>query len=122
MQAEVIWMGLTFHHLPLPQKAKFLGFARQILSDGGYLLMYEPTLLEDESRDQFLERWWRTCQGLWGSLSAAELEQIRLHVVNHDFPEKLSILEQVGRQQGFSGLSRLYQDPEQICTLICLPA
>jgi cyclopropane fatty-acyl-phospholipid synthase-like methyltransferase len=122
IRADVIWLGLTFHHLPQPQKAKFLHLARKILPAGGFLLMYEPTLLEDENREQFLERWRQMAKDLWVVLTGAELEKFWQHVFNHDFPEKLSILDQMGRQQGFSGLSLLYQDPEKICTLICLQA
>ncbi len=122
IKAEVIWIGLSFHHLPQPQKVKFLGLARKILPDDGYLLMYEPTLLEDESREEFLERWERMSKNLWVNLTAAELAKIHDHVFNHDFPEKLSTLDHMARQQGFSSLSLLYQDPEKICTLVCLPA
>jgi ubiquinone/menaquinone biosynthesis C-methylase UbiE len=122
LKADVIWMGLTFHHLPQLQKAKFLHSARTILPDDGYLMMYEPTLLEDENRDQFMERCVRLWKSSWGGLTAKEMEKTRDHVINHDFPEKLTTLEQMGRQQGFSGLSRLYQNPEKIFTLVCLPA
>jgi hypothetical protein len=120
--AEVIWIGLSFHHLPLPQKVKFLGLARKILPDGGYLLMYEPTLLEDESREQFLERCRQVSKSLWVDLTAAEREKLIDHIVHHDFPEKLSTLDQIGRQQGFSSLSLLYENPEKIFALVCLPA
>jgi 2-polyprenyl-3-methyl-5-hydroxy-6-metoxy-1,4-benzoquinol methylase len=121
IKAEVIWLGLTFHHLPQPQKASFLHWARQILPDGGYLLMYEPTLLEDEDRDQFLARSWQiSCS--WTGLTETEVEKLRQHIATCDFPEKLSTLEHLARQQGFSGLTLLYQDPEKICTLVCLAA
>jgi len=119
IKADVIWMGLTFHHLPQPQKAKFLRLAHNILPADGYLLMYEPTLLEDETRDQYLARWWRTCKSLWRAMTPAELERSRNHVVNHDFPEKLSILEDIGRKQGFSGMSLLYQDPDKLYAMMC---
>jgi cyclopropane fatty-acyl-phospholipid synthase-like methyltransferase len=122
IKAEVIWIGLSFHHLPQPQKVKFLGLTRKILPDGGCLLMYEPTLLEDESREQFMERWMRMSTNLWVNLTAEELERIQAHVVNYDFPEKLSTLDHMGQQQGFSSLSLLYQDPEKIYTLACLQA
>ncbi len=122
IEAEVIWIGLSFHHLPLPQKVKFLGLIRKILPDGGYLLMYEPTLLEDENRDQFLERCQQVSKSLWVDLTIAEREKILEHIVTYDFPEKLSTLDHIGRQQGFSSLSLLYQNPEKIFALVCLPA
>jgi SAM-dependent methyltransferase len=122
IQADVIWLGLTFHHLPRPQKAKFLQAARKILPAGGYLLMYEPILLEDEDRDQFLERSGRIRQSSWPAMTPAELERIGDHINNHDFPEKISTLEQMGREQGFSGLTSLFQDPDKVYALMCLPA
>ncbi|MDD2902969.1 MAG: class I SAM-dependent methyltransferase [Syntrophales bacterium] len=120
--ADVIWLGLTFHHLPRPQKAKFLQAARQILPAGGYLLMYEPTLLEDEDRDGFLERSGQIRQNSWPALTAAELESIGDHINNHDFPEKVSTLEELAREQGFSRLTAMFQDPDKVYTLMCLEA
>jgi SAM-dependent methyltransferase len=120
--ADVIWMGLTFHHLPRPQKQKFLQAAHKILPAGGYLLMFEPTLLEDEDRDQFLVRSGRIRQSSWPALTPAELERIGDHIDNHDFPEKISTLEQLGREQGFLGLTPLFQDPDQVYALMCLEA
>ena len=122
IQADVIWLGLTFHHLPRPQKAKFLQAARKILPAGGYLLMYEPTLLEDENRDQFLERSGQIRQDTWPAMTPAELERIGDHIDNHDFPEKISTLEEMGREQGFSGLTTMFQDPDKVYALMCLQA
>ncbi len=122
IKADVIWMGLTFHHLPRPQKAKFLQAARGILPAGGYLLMYEPILLEDEDRDQFLERSGQIRQDTWGAMTAAELERIGDHINNHDFPEKISTLEQMAREQGFSGLTAMFLDPDQVYALMCFQA
>ena len=122
IKAEVIWLGLTFHHLPLTQKANFLHGARKILPSGGYLLMFEPTLLEDEDREQFLERTAQIRQNAWREMTAVELETIREHTDNYDFPEKISTLEQMGREQGFSGLTPMFQNPDQVYTLMCLPA
>ncbi len=122
IKADVIWMGLTFHHLPQPQKAKFLHLAHNILPADGYLLMYEPTLLEEETRDQYLGRWWRTCKNLWRAMTPEELGRSRNHVNNHDFPEKLSTLEQMGRQQKFAGMTTLYQDPDKLYAMMCFAA
>lgn len=122
IKAGVIWLGLTFHHLPRPQKAKFLRAARKILPAGGYLLMFEPTLLEDEDRDRFLERSGQIRRHSWPALTAAELETIGEHINNYDFPEKISTLEEMGREQGFSGLTPLFQDPDKVYALMCLPA
>jgi len=117
-RADVIWMGLTFHHLPLAQKATFLHLARRILPENGYLLMYEPVLLEDETRDQFLERSWQNLNRVWLAMSPEELQKIQTHVSQCDFPEKFSLLSRLGQEHGFSGVKQLFQDPAKLFSLI----
>jgi len=121
-RADVIWMGLAFHHLPLPQKTTFLHLARQILPTDGHLLMYEPMLLEDETREQFLERSWLNLNRAWPLMSREELRKIQSHVARCDFPEKFSLLTRLGREQGFSGAELLFQDPARLFSLICFRA
>lgn len=118
-QAEVIWMGLTFHHLPLPQKAAFLGLARQTLPPGGHLLMFEPTLLEGETREQFLDRSLGVAWRLWQALSREEMQKLDDHVSRCDFPEEVSVLTRMGREQGFSEVGLLFQDPRRIYSFMC---
>ena len=121
-RADVIWMGLAFHHMPLPQKATFLHLARQILPADGLLLMYEPMLMEDETREQFLDRSWLNLNRAWQLMSQEELCIIQSHVAQCDFPEKFSLLACLGREQGFSGAELLFQDPARLFSLICFRA
>jgi cyclopropane fatty-acyl-phospholipid synthase-like methyltransferase len=122
VRADVIWMGLAFHHLPLPQKTAFLHLARQILPADGFLLMYEPMLLEDETREQFLERSWLNLNRAWQLMSREELHKIQAHVAQCDFPEKFSLLYRLGQEQGFSGADLLFQGPARLFSLICFRA
>lgn len=75
--ADVIWMGLAFHHMPLAQKQTFLHLARQILPKRGFLLMYEPSLLENETREQFLDRSWQFLSTACQDLSRKEVKKSR---------------------------------------------
>jgi SAM-dependent methyltransferase len=122
LRAEVIWMGLAFHHLPQAQKATFLHLVRRILPEDGYFMMYEPTLLEDENREQYLARSWVHLDRVWLALSPEELEKIKSHISHCDFPEKFSLLRRLALQNGFSGVSRLFQDPGQFFSLMCFRA
>jgi len=121
-RADVIWMGLAFHHMPLPQKTTFLHLARQIMPADGLLLMYEPMLLEDETREQFLDRSWLNLNRAWQLMSQEELCKIQSHVAQCDFPEKFSLLTRLGQEQGFSGAELLFQDPARLFSLICFRA
>lgn len=121
-KTDVIWMGLAFHHMPLTQKKAFLHLARQILPEGGFLLMYEPTLLEDETREQFLDRSWLNLTLAWQAMSQEELQKIQAHAAHCDFPEKFSLLNRLGQEQGFSEADLLFQDPTKLYSLICFRA
>jgi SAM-dependent methyltransferase len=122
VKAEVIWMGLTFHHLPLPQKAAFLRLARQTLPPGGHLLMFEPTLLEGETREQFLDRSLSVAWRSWQALTKEEMQKLDDHVSRCDFPEEVPVLTRMGREQGFSDVSLLFQDPRKIYSFLCFAA
>ncbi len=121
-RADVIWMGLTFHHLPPEQKAVFLPRVRRVLTEGGYLLMYEPTRAEGETRERYLDRWWLTVSRLWRALPEPELRRIQNHVWHYDFPETFSALTRLADGEGFSQARRLFQDPEELYALLCFRA
>lgn len=87
--ADVIWMGITFHHLRLKQKAEFLKQCKKICAPNGRLIVYEPTLREGKDRNDFLERWWRFVSKHWQALTARELLLIKKHIMEDDFPEKI---------------------------------
>jgi len=108
--------------MPLAQKQTFLHLARQILSEGGFLLMYEPTLLEDETREQFLDRSWQNLNQFWQAMSQVELRKLQAHASHCDFPEKFSLLTRLGKEQGFSGADLLFQDPAKLFALMCFRA
>jgi len=121
-RADLLWIGLSFHHLSASQKTEFVGFCRRILGTSGYFLCFEPVLAEGESRPQFLERWWSACQAQWTALTAKEREDIRRHVFSADFPETISFLEQIGHQHGFRRVESLFCDPDRLYQLVCFHA
>ena len=56
-------------------------------STSGFLMIYEPTLADGESRDQYLERFPRVNRPAWTFLTAEEWAQIDHHVTTCDYPE-----------------------------------
>lgn len=54
--------------------------------------MYEPTLLEDETREQFLDRSWLKLKLVWKAMSQEEHRNLQAHAYHCDFPEKFSLL------------------------------
>jgi SAM-dependent methyltransferase len=51
ISVNVVWVGLSLHHLPRSQKERFLEFALRRLTEDGCLLAFEPTALNNEDRE-----------------------------------------------------------------------
>ena len=119
ISVDVIWVGLSMHHLPFPEKKRFLEFSFKLLNDVGYLLIYEPTTKENEGRESYLQRWCQECQTKWVALSPKEIKESQEHVKEADFPESLSNFEELGRDSGFAGVTCLFTDPDDLYCFLC---
>lgn len=106
---DAAWCGLSFHHLHRDEK---LSLMRAICSRVSRLFMvYEPTRLDDESRDGYMERFVRVNDRIWTMLTPDERAQIEHHVMTSDFPETSRDWRQLGLEAGFAAASELFCDP-----------
>ncbi|HWQ19789.1 MAG TPA: class I SAM-dependent methyltransferase [Methanotrichaceae archaeon] len=117
---DLIWIGLSMHHLSLLQKDHFITRCCQILKPDGCLMAFEPTMRDGEDRDEFCRRWRNVCICKWNALSDEEKEAISGHVYSSDFPESLTTLRQIGTCHGFRDVKSLFCDPDEIYQLACL--
>lgn len=120
LTTEVIWIGLSFHHLSTNQKRKALGAFKKILSNDGYLLIFDPILRPEESRDEFLRRFRIICRTEWIQLSPEEREAAIKHVIAADFPESIDTLEEMARENGFTSVRILGGDQYNLFKLISI--
>jgi SAM-dependent methyltransferase len=120
--ADIIWIGLSFHHLTHPQKADFLAATRRLLGKRGHLVICEPTTGDGESRDAYIERWSRIVEHHWTALSPEELEPFLTHVREADYPESFEDLSSLGREQGFAEVESLYRDERELLQMIAFHA
>ncbi len=118
-ETELIWIGLSLHHLPRPQKEIFAKDCRGLLKKDGCLVVYEPSRLEDETREEFLVRWERMARSEWKALSAEEIDAIYRHVAVADYPESLSGYQEVARGAGFGKTELIFTTPNGIYRLLC---
>ena len=109
---DVSWISLALHHLPDGGKADFLGSVRAVTR--GFLLIYEPTRLEDEDRDAFLERFFDVGRGRWTTLDSGDWERLGHHVRSSDFPEATAGWVAAGREAGFSRVDEVFADPTNL--------
>ena len=113
---DVIWVGLSLHHLRAPAKLKAMRAARRLLDRGGMLLAYENTSPDGEDRAGWLERWdWQ--ERSWSALTPEEWRRIRAHVRTHDHPETVSRWRELGREAGFGTVREHFVAPSNLFRL-----
>jgi SAM-dependent methyltransferase len=113
---DVIWVGLSLHHLRAPAKLEAMRAARRALGRRGMLLAYENTSPDDANRAGWLERW-DLQEHEWSGLAPKEWRRIRAHVRTHDYPETVSRWRQLGREAGFGMVQQHFVAPSK---LFCL--
>jgi hypothetical protein len=74
-------------------------------------MIYEPTRVEGEDREGYLERFSRVNKDAWTFLTPEEWEQIYRHVSTCDLPETAETWMAIGREAGFGEVRQIYLDP-----------
>jgi len=111
---DVVFIGFSFHHLPLPHKRAFLPELRRVVAPGGRLMIFEPILRPGESRDAFMARWWDIARTKWTALTTHELEMSREHVFDNDYPESVATFTELFAEAGFRESRVLFADPDEL--------
>lgn len=104
---DVVWIGMSLHHLPAVSKAALMRRVCAMLPRDGLFLIWEPTLLEDEDRQGWLARF-SAIRNVWAALSDEEFAAFRTHMETSDFPESAADWLRMGRDAGFDGCEELY--------------
>lgn len=116
--ADVVWIGLSMHHLLAPGKRELFGEVRNVVGDRGMFLIYEPVLLEDETRESFLQRFETVLHASWTAFTPAEKEEVLAHVRAADFPETKEAWRSMAAEQGFSRMRELFADPHHLFAVL----
>jgi SAM-dependent methyltransferase len=117
--ADVVWVGLSLHHLQTADKEVLMREVRAAVGAAGLFLIYEPVRREGESRPAYLARFEQTNRPAWAALTPDEWAAIIAHVRSADFPEPPSVWAQLGRDAGFPEVRELFTDPSGFYTLFC---
>ena len=106
--ADAGWCGLSIHHLSTEGKRDLLKAIHG--STSTFLMIYEPTLNDGETRDEYLQRFARVNRPAWSFLSEDEWAQIDHHVTACDYPETSATWCKLGREAGFSAAREIFCD------------
>ncbi len=106
---DVAWCGLSVHHLKRDEKVDFLSAVRASTSKS--FVVYEPTRLDGETRDGYMDRFVRFYDVALTMLSREEIAQVDHHVLTCDYPETSASWCEIGIEAGFAAARELYCDP-----------
>jgi SAM-dependent methyltransferase len=115
---DVIYIGLSLHHLSRAEKEFFFGELRGRIAPGGSLLIYDPILSPGEVRDVFMGRWVDHAKWTWKALSIEEIEGAVEHVTTSDFPEEIGTLNRMAVNTGFQPAEILFTDRSDFYALM----
>jgi len=119
--ADVVWIGLSLHHFRTPEKLEVMRSIRNILGEGGLLLIYEDTSPDGEDRDSWLQRW-DDQKPLWTAYTPEGWETITAHVHAADYPETASRWRSLGHEAGFSQVREVFVAPSDLLRLYWMRA
>jgi SAM-dependent methyltransferase len=119
--ADVIWIGLSLHHLLQPAKLDFMESIRALLPPGGLFMIYENASPDGEDRTAWLVRWDKR-RPLWKEYTAADWDAMRAHVHAADFPETDATWRRLGREAGFGETEELFRAPSDLFRLYAFTA
>jgi SAM-dependent methyltransferase len=115
---DVIWVGLSLHHLRTPEKLAFMRKVRSVLAGGGLFLAYENTSPDGEDRESWLRRW-DLQKPIWTAYSEEEWDAMAAHVRAADFPETVANWHALGRDSGFASVREIFAAPSDLFRMYC---
>src|SRR5436190_492829 len=66
---DVAWIGQSLHHFRAPEKLELMRAIRRIVGGDGLFLIWEPTCLSGEDREDWVDRF-EASRPLWSALDA----------------------------------------------------
>jgi SAM-dependent methyltransferase len=110
---DVVWIGMSLHHLRLEGKASMMRHIYRAMRQDGLFLLWEPTLLDQEERRDWLDRF-STFREDWAPITDEEVATMELHMELADFPETADTWKAIGREAGFARVEELFMMPNRI--------
>lgn len=110
---DIVWIGLSLHHLRSEGKLGVLRAVRNVLAEGGLFVMYDVTSPDGEERAGWLARW-DAMLPTWTAFTAEGWASLRAHVHAADFPETPSGWHTLGAEAGFSQVREVYAMPADL--------
>jgi ubiquinone/menaquinone biosynthesis C-methylase UbiE len=114
---DVIYLGLSLHHLETATKREMMQHLRRATAKGGSFYLFEPILHDGESREGYVERWAEAMDGPYDPFPPAARTALRDHVRASERPESVEEYLASAQAAGFSHGEILFTDPSNFYAL-----
>lgn len=108
--ADAVWVGFSVHHLETDKKLEFMKKVKNLISEDGIFMLYEPIFVEGENRELYFERFKKTYNLHWKGLSVEERDSLLEHVRESEKPETTKDWIQLGKEAGFSQAEKVFSE------------
>lgn len=111
---DVVWIGMSLHHLPTGDKAQLMKEVYRALGGSGLFVIWEPALLDEgEDRANWLARF-SSLRDQWAVVTDEEFAAMEKHMLLADFPETAEEWIGMGRDAGFHHAVEVFLMPNKM--------
>ncbi len=107
---DVIYLGLSLHHLETETKRETMKHLRHATALGGTFYLFEPILHAGENREGYVARWGAAMDGPYDPFPSAARDALREHVRESERPESAAEYLAAARDAGFRDGEILFTD------------
>lgn len=115
---DVIYVGLSAHHLGDEGLPRFFAGVARCLAPGGVFAAYEPFTLPDETRADTVERICAMALHFFTAMTPAQRQQVVEHVRGNDNPVSLATWAALATAAGLSPPTRVARSPDRLYELV----
>jgi len=114
---DVIYLGLSLHHLERETKRETMKHLCRAVASGGTLYLFEPILHGGESREGYVARWAAAMDGPYDLFPTEVRAALRDHVTESERPESAEDYQGFAREAGLTDAEILFTDPGHFYSL-----
>jgi SAM-dependent methyltransferase len=115
---DVIYVGLSAHHLAESGLRQFFTAIRGRLTPRGVFAAYEPFQMPGEVRQDYVDRFCTIADKLWIKMTVEERELVNAHVRASDYPVGMETWNALAASAGLAPATVAMRSPDCMCQLV----
>lgn len=115
---DVIYIGLSAHHLGEAGLPRFFTAVRRCLTPSGFFAAFEPFTLPDETRDEHVERLCAIIDQFWVKMTPTQRASVSAHIRASDHPIALERWNALAVSAGLRPAEAPMKSPDRVSQLV----